>query len=209
MYPAIAIISAKAVLDAARARIDTQTAERLGSGLNIWLGIGVAICIVVPIGFAVLGGGFGSIAVAAVLATVSALLLFTARALATEGLLLAAQIRALVAMVFFAALVLGVVLPRAQTVWPWTRAVNAVPTDRPIAAAGSFEDSAIFLTRARIQTISRDDVSRWLSANPTGVVILPRSDSAGELDLSRIDTAAGYNYAAGRFETLDLVERRR
>lgn len=209
MYPAISIISAKAVLDAARARVDTQTAERLGGGLHVWLTIGIAICIVAPIGLAILGGGFLAIAVAVTLAAASAFLLVTARARAIEGLLLAAQLRALAAMILFAVLALGVVLPRAQTVWPWTRAASALPTDRPVAAAGSVEESAIFLTRARIQIITRDDVNRWLRANPTGVVILPRADSAGELDLSRIDTFAGYNYAAGRFVTLDLVERRR
>jgi len=209
MYPAIAMVSAKAVLDAARAHIDTQTAERLGAGLGIWLAIGIAICVVAPIGLALLGGGAVAVVVSAILAAACGYLLFKARTEALEGLLLRAQLRACVAAVLFAATTLGFVLPRAQTVWPWTRAVAAMPTDRPIAVAGQYEESVIFLTRARIERISRDEGQRWLRRHPTGVLLLQRSDSTGELAFSRIDTFAGYNYAGGRFVTLDLVERER
>jgi hypothetical protein len=40
-------------------------------------------------------------------------------------------------------------------------------------------------------------------------VIVERRQSAGELDLTRLGTFAGFNYAAGRFVTLDVVERAR
>ncbi len=215
MYPAIALISAKAVLDAARARIDSQTAERIGGGdgggvgLNIWTGIGLAICVAAPIGLAVLGGGVVAIGAAVIAAGGAAFLLLKARADAIEGLLLSAQVKALAAAVVFAVLTLGVILPRASVVWVWPRAAYALPTDRPVAVAGPFEDSTVFITRARIEHIARADAVSWTRKHPGGVIIMERKDTAGELDLTRIDTFAGYNYAAGRFVTLDLVERAR
>lgn len=209
MYPAIALISAKAVLDAAHARVDTDTADRIGLGLNIWLAIGLAITAAAPIALALAGGGLPAIAAAALLAAAAAFLLITARNLAAEGLLLHAQLRALAAAVLFAVLTLGLILPRASLVWVWPRAAAAIPPGRPAAAAGHIEDSAVYLTRARIQRIPPDDALRWLRANPAGVVILERKDSTGQLDLNRLGTFAGFNYAKGRFVTLDLVERAR
>jgi 4-amino-4-deoxy-L-arabinose transferase-like glycosyltransferase len=211
MYPAIALISAKAVLDASRARVDSQTAERIGGGhgLNIWLGIGLAICVAAPIGLAVLGGGVVAVAAAAVAAGGAAFLLLKARADAVEGLMLSAQVKALAAAVVFAVLTLGVILPRASVIWVWPRAAFALPTDRPVAVAGPFEDSAVYITRARIERISRADALGWARRNPGGVIIMERKDTAGELDLNRIDNFAGYDYAAGRFVTLDLVEWQR
>jgi 4-amino-4-deoxy-L-arabinose transferase-like glycosyltransferase len=209
MYPALALISAKAVLDAARARVDTQTAEKLGHGLNIWLGIGLAICVAAPIALSVLGGGVVVIIAAVVASGGAAFLLFKARADAVEGLMLSAQLKALAAAIVFAVLTLGVILPRASVLWVWTRAADALPTDRPVAVAGPFEDSAIFITRARIEHIARADAVSWARRNPDGVIIMERKDTAGELDLKRIDTFAGYDYAAGRFVRLDLVERSR
>jgi 4-amino-4-deoxy-L-arabinose transferase-like glycosyltransferase len=211
MYPAIALISAKAVIDAARSRVDTQTAERVsaGTGLNIWLGIGLAICVAAPIALSVLGGGVVAIIAAVVASGGAAFLLFKARADAVEGLMLSAQLKALAAAIVFAVLTLGVILPRASVLWVWTRAADALPTDRPVAVAGPFEDSAIFITRARIEHIARADAVSWARRNPGGVIIMERKDTAGELDLKRIDTFAGYDYAAGRFVRLDLVERSR
>jgi 4-amino-4-deoxy-L-arabinose transferase-like glycosyltransferase len=127
MYPAIAIISARAVLDGARARVDFRTAARIGAGLGVWLVLGLAITAAVPVGLALLGGGWAAVAAAVAGAAVSVWLLVGARAQASEGLLLSAQVRSLAAAVVFAMVTLGFVLPRAATVWVWPRAVAAVP----------------------------------------------------------------------------------
>jgi len=40
-------------------------------------------------------------------------------------------------------------------------------------------------------------------------VVLEWRSSAGEIELRRLGTFAGFNYAGGKFVTLDLVERAR
>lgn len=209
MYPALALLSAAAIVDAARARIDTATGERATRGLNVWFGIGIAICCVAPIGLSLLGGGWLAIGVAAVVAVGSFLFLRKAREEASEGLLLHACAWSIAAAVLFVVGTLGFILPRSSVVFAYARAAAAVPPDRPIACAGHCEDSVIFLTKGRVERITEDDIHSWLASHPDGVLIVPRRRSAGELDLRRIDTFAGYNYANGRFVTLDLVERAR
>ena len=209
MYPAIAIISARAVVDAARARVDSETAERIGAGVNVWFGIGLAVACVAPVGLGLLGGGVVSVAFAVVAAVVTGYLLVTARSRAAEGLVLDAQVRSIGAAVVFAVVTLGVVLPRAATVWVWPRAIAAIPEGRRAVVAGHYEDSAVFLTRGRIGHIGVDEAVGWVRRNPDAVVVMERRASTGELDLSRLGTFAGFNYAGGKFVTLDLVERAR
>lgn len=206
MYPALALISAQAVVDAARARIDSSSAERITGGLNIWFGIGIALCCVAPIGLALLGGGVIAIALAVVAAGGCIWMLWKAREEAFEGLTLRAQLWSIGAALLFIMSTLGIVLPRAQVVWVYTRAASALPTDGPIACAGNCEDSVIFLTRGRIERIAEESAMSWLRAHRNGVLVLPRSKSTAELDLHRIDTFAGYDYAGGRFVTLDVAE---
>lgn len=209
MYPALALISAAAIVDAARARIDTATGRRAIAGLNIWFAIGIALCCIIPIGFSLLGGGAPAIAAAASVALACFFLLRKAREEALEGLLLRAQAWGIAAMVLFLVATFGLILPRARVVFVYPRAAAALPPDRPVACAGHFEDSVVFLTRGRVALIAEHDLRSWLASHPNGVAVVTRSQSAGELDLQRIHTFAGYNYANGRFVTLDIVERAR
>lgn len=206
MYPALALISAQAVVDAARARIDTDSAERAVKGINIWFGIGIAICCVAPVGLSLLGGGLIAIGVAAVVAAASFFLLKKARDEAFEGLMLRAQLWSAAAGLLFILGTLGLVLPRADVVFVYPRAARALPPDRPIACAGNCEDSVIFLTRGRIERIAEQAAKAWLDTHRDGVLLLPRKASAGELDMHRLDTFAGYNYANGSLVTIDMVE---
>jgi len=206
MYPALALISAAAVLDAARARIDSFSAERVTGGLNVWFAIGLAMCCVVPIGLSLLGGGGVAIGTAALVASACGWMLWKGRDDAFEGLTLRAQLWSIAATVLFVVGTLGIVLPRADVVFVYPRAGAAVPADRPVACAGGCEDSVVFLTRGRIEHVSIESAMSWLRAHKNGVLLLPRSESTANLDLRRLDTFAGYNYAAGRTVTLDLVE---
>ncbi|GAB4387107.1 MAG: glycosyltransferase family 39 protein [Phycisphaerales bacterium] len=206
MYPALALISAQAVVDAARARIDSSSAERMTAGLTIWFIIGVAICCIAPLGLALLGGGAAAVAAAAIVAACSFWMLFQARREALEGLMLRAQLWSIAAALIFVIATLGFLLPRAQLLWVSTRAAAALAPDRPVACAGNCEDSIIFMTRGRIRHVAEDDALSWLRAHLDGMLILPRTQSTAELDLRRIDTFAGYNYANGRWVTLDVVE---
>lgn len=193
IYPALALIGAAAIVDAARARIDTSSGERALRGLNLWFGIGVALCCITPIGLSLLGGGPLAIGLAAIVAVACFFLLRRARQEAFEGLLLRAQILGIAASVLFLVGALGIILPRASVVFVFPRAASALPTDRPVACARHFEDSVVFLTRGRIEIIDRINIRKWLASHRDGTIIVTRRDSAGELDLHRIDTFAGFN----------------
>jgi 4-amino-4-deoxy-L-arabinose transferase-like glycosyltransferase len=207
MYPALALISARAVVDATRGQLDRFSAEQSATGLNIWFALGVVVCVAVPIGLSMLGAGALGVVAGLFAAVVALVLLLKARSLACDGLLLQGQALAMAAMFVSWSIALGVILPRAEVLWVHKRLAAVLPTDRPVACYDTFEDSFAFMTRGTIERTSEPE--DWLRAHPRGVLVVPRSFSAGELDLQRLDTVAGFNYAQSRFVLIDLVERRR
>ncbi len=207
LYPAIAIISVRAVVDTARGAVDQFTAENATVGLNVWFGLGVLVCVVFPIGLSLLGSGWIGVLTGAVAGGVAGVLLWRARSLAFDGLLLKAQVLGVAAMLLAFGLTMGVILPRARVLWVNQQLAALLPEDRPIGCYEYFEDSLVYLTRGRIERTI--DAKIWLRDNPSGVLTMPREHSTAELELNRLGTVGGLNYARGRFVLLDVVERRR
>lgn len=215
LYPALALISAAAVIDAARGAMDSDSFAKLRLGLKIWGVIGVLICAVLPIGVSFLGGGWIAIGVAAVGGGACAVLIWKSAASFDHHYVLKAQLAGVLASVVFAWVFLQVVLPRARALWITERLVEAIEdagyAEAPIANAVYSEDSLIFETRGRAQRIEAGDAALWLRRNPGGVLIAPLevgSDLA-ERDWAVLEQVWGYNYAGGRPETLVILGRER
>ena len=213
MYPPVAIITGALIVDAARGAVDTKTAERLDLGGVVWLALGLLVC-VLPLAGLVFLGVSGPAAVLAVAAGAANLfLLWRAKQALDAGLPIRATVRAAGASIMFIVVALGVVLPRARTVWISHRVLAEVRTiagdDAPVAAVGFHEDSLVFLTRGALDKIDPPQAGAWLREHPRGVLILPVRDE-GEANLDELafvtvgGEVRGYNYAAGRAERLRL-----
>ncbi|MEZ6242353.1 MAG: glycosyltransferase family 39 protein [Phycisphaerales bacterium] len=213
VYPALALISAWAVVDAARGVIDSASVARLRLGLRVWGVIGVVLTGAIPVGVSLLGGGWIAIVSAAVAAIVNALLVWRALVSFDAGRVLKAQLLGVLSTVVFAAVFLQFVLPRASALWITSRLASVIDShegaDRPIASAVYHEDSLVFATRGRVEWISADQIQSWAGAHPRGLLIAPKGDGADLLAQGwrSIAEVWGINYAGGRVVTLEALER--
>jgi len=213
LYPALTIMSAAAVIDAARGAMDSDSFARLRLGLRIWGVIGIALCVVLPVGVSLLGGGWVSIASAAVGGGACAVLIWKSVGSFDHRYVLKAQAMGVLASVIFAWTFLQFVLPRARVVWITPRLLESIREasmeDAPVANVGYHEDSLIFATRGRAQRLGANEVPSWTRRHPGGVLIVPER-SGVDLSASRwevFDTVQGFNYAGGRAERLELLRR--
>lgn len=215
LYPAIALLTARGLL-AIAAGTDLGAA-RPGArlGFAIWVGIGIAITVAMPLGLAILGAHALAFAAAVVLALSGVWLIWRARRQISIGQLAIAQLTALAAAVIAMINITGVVLPNARALWITDRLAAIIHEQpepatgpRPIAALGYHEDSLIFATRGRATRI--DDADAWARRNPGGILIAPAGTAAGLVADSAINaellgSVKGLNYSRGRFETIEVI----
>ncbi len=213
IYPALALISAWAVVDAARGVIDSDSVGRLRLGLRVWGVIGVLVCAALPIGVSLLGGGWVVVGVALITGLACTLLVWRGVASFDAGRVLKAQALGVCAAVVFAAAFLQIILPGARALWITPRLAGLFAgdelADRPIASVGYHEQSLPFATRADITWINADQAESWAAAHPAGVLIAPLGVSSQLLAegwRSRGEVW-GVNYAGGRVLTLEVLER--
>lgn len=226
MYPAVAILSARAVL-AADAGLLAVKGRGARAGLVVWVVIGVAIGCVVPVVVAY-GGALSTpvsplLPVAAVLcAVIVAYLMRKAWRALKAGKYGRAVLTGVVVNVWVSVLVLGVVMPAGWSLWISRNMEYAMRKQdpggsRPIAAAGYGEDSLIFLTRGRIERIGVGEAREWVRRNPDGLIWAPReagiryedyADAGGNnppgVESPEIHVVDGYNYSRGKVETYYL-----
>lgn len=210
LYPALALLSGRAVCAAASGALRLPSNFGVRFGIGLWLAIGIAFVAVGPLALLYLSRESLSIstlvlAVPLLLAGIFALVL-AASALRLRRWLVA-QIWGIVAGVASAGLIFGVLLPASEPLWLPSRVIAELkrldPADeRPLACCGYFEDSLVFLTRGRIQRIKPDALADWQRDNPAGIMIvdaaLVGNGSSGRL-------LSGLNYSAGRQQQLAIL----
>lgn len=216
LYPALALLSARAVF-AAEAGLLRGVEGRLSrAGFAGWLLIGGAMGLVFAAVhvLSTLAGGSAWRILALVLAGLVAFP-FIARNIATalaslrERRFLKAQLAGIAAAVFIAfasQFSLPAILGLTSEVAAAVRDVDPEGR-RPLAAVTFHEDSLIFLTRGRVERIDRAQALPWLEKNPGGIILAPlgvASDIPGVRPLRSLD---GLNYSRGRIEHLTLLER--
>jgi 4-amino-4-deoxy-L-arabinose transferase-like glycosyltransferase len=209
MYPAIAILSARAVIAATEGVTEGAKAK---FGFTIWLAIGTALCVVAPI--ALLSVAFGVnppgdpypwrlVGGAVLVSIVGAACLLASVELASRGPLVVVGLGMAAAVTTFVGLM--VILPRLDSFWLSrcvAREIGLEPgMTQPVAAAGFQEDSLVFFTRGRLVKIAPDEVARWAAQHPGGVIVQPWDDH-GSPALRGVVACDGFNYARGRVERL-------
>lgn len=215
MYPALALISARAVLGA-RALPGIRSAGSL-LGIRLWGIIGFAITLAASFVVArdthTMPWYFGLIYIPCAMGANTMFHAFFERRGAPDHVqLLNAGIRVAVVL---AVVLFGFSLPRAHSLWSTERIMGDVrsidPTgQRPLATVGYHEDSLTFATRARVDRINFEQAEAWLGSRPGGLLIVPteRVNELADVDvLTPGWSKPGYNYSNGRLVDLAIVER--
>jgi len=180
MYPAAALLSARAVFAAGAMvrRGDRSMIMRLG--LAVWHAIGL-----VPLGcfgvmVVLLGRGLVSAeqtVVFGIFAALSAAISIAATRSVWRGRVVRGQVVSIGAAVVGLGATMHLFAPAVVPGQGTARLMAAVEAiegyqNRPIASLYG-EDSVVFWTRGRVARIDEGKLPAWLEANPTGIVIVP------------------------------------
>lgn len=212
LYPAIALLSARAALSGPK--LMKQLGKASGAGFSLWLGVGAIGLAGTLMGLAWWGGMreqsglVMTVAVGGGGAAVILGLLVVARVGLARGRVIRAHVLGMGAMVVWSGAMLGVVLPRSERVWINSRVATAVmelsaEMVRPVALVSYHEDSQIFLLRGRGERIDAEYLPLWVKKHPTGLVVVdklrePGAAAYAEGVLEYGAEVRGYNYSVGR-----------
>lgn len=217
MYPAIALLSARAVVLNARW---IPAARRLGPRLafGLWAVVGLALASI-PVVLVRIGQGWTAAVVALTVATVvvSMILVVASGVLAVRWCMPRSQAVSVAAAIVTLVVLLGIVVPRFESIWIASRVMVVIEQAdpdgvRPIGSEHYHEDSLVFLTRGRLHRLGGDTGADWLAEHRDGILIVPaptpdraRADLAGVTELGRV---AGVNYSNGESLELIVVDKR-
>jgi len=214
LYPALALLSARAIVAADIGRFPAASGRWVRMGFRLWTAIGVFILVGAgalaansrwrmdpEMGVALFLGG-----VLAIAGFVGAL-----RALRNRSYL-RAQVRAIACGIGIAWVLCGAALPPQVTVTrDLARTIDRLDenAERPVAAVGYHEDSLVFATRGRLHRLGSDpnSASAWLVANPDGILILPKPERLRLPGAKVRGEVTGFNYSNGNRVELVVVER--
>ncbi|MCC5823816.1 MAG: glycosyltransferase family 39 protein [Phycisphaerales bacterium] len=198
LYPPIALLTARAVLDLADRILTPPKPVPPVSGLAIWVVLGVALTAGAPVAIAVIAGEAFPIVAAVVGGLVSVGLIVVA-ARAVRRSLPRAHALAVGAALVFVFTLLQLVLPNARALHVTEQLaaiIDRAPSDAPVGAAVYHEDSLTFATRARVRRLGPMQVADWADANPGAVLILP-ADAPAQPGWTELGRAEGINYSKG------------
>lgn len=222
LYPAIALLSARAVL--AFAATPAQLGD-IGSriGLALWSGIGffgLSLAIILVAG----AGGIRehvstyAIGLGTFFLILLGVMIFLAHRAATRACLSRANAIAIVAMVAWIQFAFGTVLPVSRDLWISPQLAAIVSREQtsapaPVALIGYQEDSAIFMLRGRAERIEFTHLADWIVRHPTGLIAVEpaRAPDAAKVlaaSLTRVATIDGYNYSIGKRAMVEVYAPR-
>lgn len=126
--------------------------------------------------------------------------------------------RAVVCMFVLGGITMGnvfdVVAPHLDRLWLSSRAMAVVcqadpKQEMPVAAVGYVEDSLVFLSRGRIDRLSRREVEPWLAKHRDALLLVGDRMVRDNLEVAgttrRVGKPlAGWNYSKGKWVTIDL-----
>jgi 4-amino-4-deoxy-L-arabinose transferase-like glycosyltransferase len=209
LYPAIALLSGRAVIAAASGRLVGLREWGTRIGFGIWGLVGVGI---LGAGIALLAvlSGFDDVSEAALITSlwyliIGFVLVQTFRSM-WHGRWVQAQLRSMIAAALMLVLLFQTLAPAANRMS--TKIENQISSVQPasIGAIGYHEDSLVFLTRGRLQRLNGPDVRHWASENPTCVLITripPESELLPRYSLL-MSEITGLNYSKGQVEVVEI-----
>ncbi len=199
LYPALALLSARAVVVAHRTGLSAPADRVLALGISVWRWLGLAVLVGVPVAFAVLLHW---------LWWPIALVMFLAVGLPPINPFkigwLCAHEKAMVAAGAFALLVpVGIALsPKIHLTQQIVRALGA-RTPSHVGAVGYHEDSLVFATRGTLARLASSDAEAFLLAHPAATLIVPADTPVAKGTV--IGAVEGFNYSKGKHQSLLIV----
>lgn len=225
LYPALALISARAVMAGSRA-LPQVTSRGARLGFTLWLLIGTGICalplVLLALGYR--GGPLGSVPPGSPLANGPAWPEFTLLGagsllglaflvagyrLVLKGRLFEGQLVSIPTAALSMTLVFGVTLPLLWPIWITPRLDHVIDaaTDGSgppaLAATGYTEDSLMFSSRGRLERIPDSEVRDWAERHPGGIIVLQRDQVPEGGRFTELGEVGGFNYSKGSW--MDLV----
>ncbi len=208
LYPAIALLTGRAVLAAASGSLVLPRSQRLGTAL--WLGLSALVAIGIPVGLFMLGVRHSAwIYLLGVpwVASVLAFAYFARRAFAPERVL-ATQLACVFLAVAFWAFTLHAMLPGTKRLFLTELLAERIAEidpegNRPVAAVGYHEDSLVFRTRAAVLLIDEQQQGEFWRAHPDGLLIVPKERILRSHSV--LAEVEGFNYSKGRRQALAVV----
>lgn len=175
LYPAVALISARAVFAAASGRLAGVNELLTRIGFGIWLLIGAVLALVAcAAAFVPHRDSPAAVSGVALVALVIGIALNAARHAVRRGRFVIAQNLGVGVAALIGIALVGAAFPHIREFWISPRVVASIPpqlADRPLAAIGFHEDSLVFATRARVARIDEADAPDWLRDHPGGVIV--------------------------------------
>jgi len=215
LYPAVALLCGRAAWAASTRGLPSMLPRLAMVGDFSWFMIGVLLTIALPLFLAWRGGLRLDLGV--LLALAASVILLTA--LLTAGWVAARRRQ------FAAALLIGLgasmiggrglfqtVLPNLREPWissAVVREIAAIDPDarRPLAAAGYYLESLVFLTGGRVERIASSQLDSWLEAHPRGLAVVIAGACRSNPPLRRLAEIKGFNYVEGRSAVLHILEK--
>lgn len=221
LYPAIALLSSRAMLAAAAGSLPIVSSRLARHGHRIWIGIGLAVCVAAPVALLVFACEDGSCSIFVLVMTVAVavaanvLLLLAGRAMRQANWYEVQRLGIAAALTLAA--VVGLTLPRMDIAFISPKIMEAIDIvdpdgSRPVAIIDFHEDSLTFLSRGSIDMIDGQAVPAWIEAHPDGLLWAPpqwaqrwADDPVIGLVQSTPSTeVSGFNYSQGRSVVLRL-----
>ncbi len=223
LYPAIALLSARAVMAATAGSLPRVRSLGTRIGTAIWSGIGFFGLSLAMVLLAAVGGIREHLPESAPWLGLLYLLLLGGMTLlgvraAARGRFLLAHVIGVGAMASWCWIMLACIAPASRDLWISPRlvqAVNASSPDRtaPVALIGYQEDSAILMLRDRAQRVDPAQLTDWITLHPTGIICIqkaPNTANPPQIPAShaRSGTINGYNYSVGKRITIEVYHPR-
>lgn len=224
LYPAIALLTARAACAAMTpsSKLLRTAFDRMG--VLFWCGIGVT-GLLGSLGALTEWGGydfspstFGRLPLVAAAWVMLGCIAAACVAIDRERAVARAHVLAICAVLVWCWVSLACVLPRSRDLWisPQLAAIvsrvqASAPT--PVALIGYQEDSAIFMLRGRAERIEPAHLADWIVRHPTGLVAIeparaPDAAKVAAASLTRVSTIDGYNYSIGKRATIEVYAPR-
>ncbi len=228
LYPALALLSARAVLAGSNALPATRTlGPRLG--FLVWYVIGLGI-ISLPTTLLLLSGTMGPLSeppsgspftrgmtvIDWSIITLGALIGLTCLSLGLRrimsGRLLEGQLLSIPAAAISMGLTFGLALPASWPLWITPRLEHVLEragafdsNEATIASAGFHEDSLMHATRGRLQRVNRMSIGTYLDTHPGAWMVIPEDQLIEAEGRPVHGTVAGFNYSNGKIVSLVVL----
>ena len=217
VYPAIAILAARALVSATRARWPGPRSAVAWLGHGVWIVVG-CVTSTAPLTITILASRPAApptwlIAVSITVACICLILLVIATIRVRAARYANAAVLGVLAIACSASVLIGAGFPSLPQLWISRAIVSATPAEArdQLVVSGYTEDSLVFHTRASVRFVPPDAALDWMAENPGSPIWINESqfsratlDRINALAGPPIARASGFNYSKGKQEVLSL-----